>query len=260
MMNINISDYVRELPDDTPIYKYISKDVFFDHFFKEEGTIQFQKVSNWKDGQEGLLRDFIDKCKGEDGNINYLGCCFSLEQDMSCAFEPSLFVSANNELADFGSDAMWQIYCPNGGVRIKTTIGRVRSAIIKYCDQIEMIKHGKVLYLPNKVDPPFAKINIDKNALFIKRVSFRHEVEYRFVFCIKEKDKAFLPFNPFDMVDEFLVSPADTPDAAMLAKCIYRKIYAEVERKVGYDYSVGKIGHKPVVRISQLYGEISQEM
>lgn len=259
-MNIDLSQHVMEMPDDTPIYKYMSRDVFFNHFFKNRGTIQFQQVSNWKDGQEGLLKEFIDKCQGEDRNIKYLGCCFTLEQDMSCALDSSLYAAENDELAEFGSDAMWQIYCPDGGVRVKTTIGKIRSAIGSCDEGIKLIKNGKVFYLPNSLPSSYSISNVDNNSLFIKRVNFRHEVEYRFILEKKGGEKFFLPVDPFEMVDEFLISPADTEDTKILAKCMYRNITAEVEKEVGYKFSVGEVESKPPVRISQLYGCVSQEV
>lgn len=249
---MDFNDYIYELGCETPIYKYISKKDFKEYYLCDSSTLLFQDVRNWKDGGEGLLNEFIEKCRGEKPTT-FLGCCWTREKAPDRFYkDEGLAEKANESLASYGSDSMWQIYCPDGGVRIKTTIGKVHDIISK--NNLKIHKHAKVGYFSSSVG-----CNVGSNAFFIKRPGFIHENEYRFILSPCSRTEVSLEFELFDAIDEFLISPA-LSDQSNEARDIFRFINEKIERDIGFDYSVGRRNNKPEVNISQLYDPVSQEV
>lgn len=246
-MQLDLNDHVKELNDSTCIYKYFSECDFIKYILNDK-TLLFKNVKNWKDSHEGRLKEFIEQTKRIETQ-QYLGCCWSLEQDDSLLYKDwnDGNSSANADLKKYGSDALWQIYSGNCGVRIQTTIGKVKQAI-KSSHNIDLIKHGQVVYLPDFVNG-LATTNVNENALFIKRIPFRHEMEYRFI--VKDKNcqnsNVIININPFDLIDEVLISPGIGSDEAKI-RSLYNKL---TSHQCFGSYKV---------QISQLYGYISQEI
>ncbi len=95
------------------------------------------------------------------------------------------------------------------------------------------------------------------SALFMKRISFQYETEYRYIIVPNQhlkEDMITVPINDlYDFIDEILVSPATASN-----EWISRTLY-----KIGYKISPPHSGlnaknGKQFRRISQLYGLISQ--
>lgn len=248
----------KNLPDDTPIYKYIDADTFFKHYLDaSQPTLFFRNIHEWLDGHEGLITKMLKALDSKKGitqdtsnTQSHLGSCWALCTDDERLYGSDVELTlANNELVEFGSDAMWQTYCPKGGVRIQTTIGKLRNKL----EGFEYL-HGLVKYATQKE----ARSNIKDSALFIKRIPFRHENEYRFIITLPEQTQSLsLRFELMDFVDEFLVSPKKehTPSS--------REIYLEICRRdslaEGSAVKDKRPYRKPSIRISQLYGFVSGE-
>jgi len=138
---------------------------------------------------------------------------------------------------------MWQIYCREGGVRAQTTIGKFKE-IIGSDHNIELFKHGAVTYLTKSLFHQEARISNIDNTLFVKRIPFRHEMEYRFIVKpIVDTQSHVTKIKPFELFDSFLISPGMKNTEIEISKCIYNKLTRLTSS----------------VNISQLYGSISQE-
>ncbi|SHN93124.1 hypothetical protein BHECKSOX_2178 [Bathymodiolus heckerae thiotrophic gill symbiont] len=110
---MDLNDEIKELPDETCIYKYIDTLSFLNYVLIEK-TILFNNIKNWKDSDEGLLQGFICSKTNKEIPI-YLGCCWSLEQENENLYRDDSdgLKQANSEIVEYGSDALWQIYCNN---------------------------------------------------------------------------------------------------------------------------------------------------
>lgn len=259
---MTVLDLSREkLPDDTAIYKYIDADTFFDYYLNtDQPTLLFRNIHEWYDSHEGLINDMLKAFDNKRGIAqetrdlqSYLGSCWAL-----CADDERLYGSdeelelANNELVEFGSDAMWQTYCPIGGVRIQTTIGKLRNKL----EGFEYV-HGLVKYASHKRAAGTTCSGIRDGALFTKRIPFRHENEYRFIITLPEQTQSLsLRFELMELVDEFLISPKKKLgcDSEHIKKAITEKRSYQL---ADLHFTSGERETKPRVRISKLYDKVS---
>lgn len=250
-----------KITNDTPIYKYLSIESFY-HFIYYR-TIMFNKINSWPDAYEGYLFNIYNdrlKKNGEDFKSlkNYFGSSWTFQRNNNLTIEEEL------ELHQDGSAAMWESYCKNGGVRLKTTIGKVISIINSHKNESIRNKFN----LLNKSVDYIAKNNFDSlgqkpivNHLFKKRVAFTYEDEYRFLLEAKtnyDKDLLFFKINDiYDFVDEFLVSPAINRNV-WISKMLYH--YAVNITLEKTDRGTNNKNGKQYCRISNLYGQISEEI
>ncbi|OOV87272.1 hypothetical protein [Oceanospirillum linum] len=254
-------DQSREtLPDDTPIYKYIDKKTFFDYYLNtDQPTLLFRNIHEWYDSHEGRIKGMLKAFDSKTGIAqetqdiqSYLGSCWALCTDDERLYDSNIELElANNELVKFGSDAMWQTYCPEGGVRIQTTIGKLRGIL----EGFEYL-HGRMKYATQRVAVGRSRTGIKDGALFIKRIPFRHENEYRFIITLpKQTQSLSLQFELMDLVDEFLVSPKKKQgcDSEQIKKAITKQTSYQL---ADFHFTVGERETKPRIRISELYDKV----
>jgi len=133
MCNIVEND---DLDLNTPIYKYLSMEAFF--FLLNYRRMMFSRLSTWPDAFEGAIFEFFKQIENDDNasskiKNHFLGCSWTLQTEDSCFYnDADEHEKAEEELRKSGSASMWEGYCKNGGVRIKTTIGKVK-AILAGC-------------------------------------------------------------------------------------------------------------------------------
>jgi hypothetical protein len=244
---------MENLPAETLIYRYMAIDSFL-HFFMNRSLV-LQKVCSWPDFFEGKRFQFFKKNRLVDTQYSpddYFGSSWSLQQDDLRLFDSEHgFQMSCKEIRELGSAAMWDAYCKGGGLRVRTTIGKVLGVLGSSKD----LWHGKVYYEPS-LDFTKKPESIEET-LFHKRTCFRHEDEYRFI--LRSQDPSELLHFPIDdmrgFIDELLVSPSRE---AWISRAIYKLVaYSHVSLRLEDVNS--KDGH-PYCRISQMYGLITEEM
>ena len=200
---------------DKPIYRIITVERFFELFMNNRNMLV--SPSLWEDPFE----EFISKIK-INGKV----------QQMNKGAWGQCWTSRISE-----TDAMWRIYTPaKNGVKIKTTARKLIDSLLNSKDFLklneEAKKHnefleeyeveiflrfycGKVKYLSVKqiTDKEFLRRN-SENFLFIKRLEFKHEKEFRIVFehldqsLMDYYDPLFsFDFNFKEIVDEIVFDP-----------------------------------------------------
>jgi hypothetical protein len=153
---------------------------------------------------------------------------------------------------------MWETYCKYGGVRIKTTLDKLNDLFSNRLSECKLLQRGKVHYEPEEIYNTIEGIS----TLFTKRISFRHESEYRYILLPNEskKDKfIYLEIGNlgdlFNLIDEILVSPATSAN-----KWISRTIYKYgVDRFNSPERGENDKNGKQFCRISKLYSSISED-
>jgi len=250
-----------DLPDETPLFKYLSIESFL--YLVEFRRLNLSRITNWPDAYEGTRFEFFRKIKTQDEFSNntkddFYGSCWSLQTEEPCLYESQeVHKLAIDELYRNGSAAMWEAYCKNGGVRIKTTLKKLNALFLNGLANCSIYR-GKVFYEPatswNKTIKTSGLISL----LFMKRISFRHEAEYRYILVSDEpRQESIIDVSTWklsDFLDEILVSPATSSQ-----KWISRTLY-----HLGVDISLenricinSKNGNQ-FCRISQLYGLVSE--
>ena len=244
---------MENLPAETPIYRYMAIDTFL-HFFTSR-SLAIQRVSSWPDFFEGKRFLFFKKNGLIDTQYSpddYFGSSWSLQQDDVRLFNSERgFERSCEEIRELGSAAMWDAYCKGGGIRVKTTIGKVLAALGAHKE----LWHGKVYYEPS-LDFTKKPETIEET-LFHKRTCFRHEDEYRFI--LRSRDEVdLLHFEIGDMrdfIDELLVSPSRS---AWISRAIYQLVaYSPISLR--REDMNSKDNHQ-YCRISRMYGFISEDL
>lgn len=138
---------------------------------------------------------------------------------------------------------MWRTYCPNGGIRIKTTIGKIRTQVKSYCDENGFeFNHEPVVYEHHE-DTKRTKI---KKLCFSKSPSFYTDDEYRFIVTTDQpKGEGFFVKidNVVDFIDEVLVSPILPGDPKILCASRWiREYMAEKNFNLSRSCLYGRIG------------------
>ena len=200
---------------------------------------------------------FLSKSKNlhnEKKIENYYGSCWSLQIDDRRLFiTDDEFNKSSAEIQKLGSASMWENYCKNGGVRIKTTVEK----ILNILSAEKEIWHEECYYEPSMYIKK--RPNTIEETLFHKRTCFRHENEYRFL-IYKEYIEEILPFkisNLREFIDEILICP-NTKANAWISKSIYKTF---VNSDIGITKNSTNLKNgKQYCRISQMYGLISEEV
>lgn len=253
-----------DLSGETPIYKYLSIEAFL--YLLEFRRLTFSRITNWSDAYEGSRFEFFKKIKQDHQFANnekqdFYASCWSLQTEELCLYETSAeYQKAIDELQQNGSASMWGSYCKKGGVRVKTTLCKMNNLLEAELDKIAIFR-GKVYYEPQGSWNKTLKCSELITTLLMKRVSFRHEAEYRYILVPEEKEQTptltVKIENLFDFFDEILIGPA-----TVSTKWIPRTLY-----NMAVGLSIGPnmqgINHKngkQFCKISQLYGHISQHI
>ena len=251
-----------DLPDETPLYNYMKIEEFL-HLIEFKRLI-FSRITSWPDSYEGFLFEFFKRVQNDpllkdNKKDDFYGSCWSLQTENICLFRNDReYQSALKEIRESGSASMWESYCKNGGVRIKTTLGNLNKLFLKELSECKLIERGKVLYEPEGIWTIESADLI--STFFTKRISFRHESEYRYILIPNEYPKGKLIYvaidDLFDLIDEIMVAPAIRAN-----KWISRTLY---NIGVGISISPGRPANekngKQFCKISQLYGLISHEL
>lgn len=252
-----------DLPSETPLYRYFSTEAFL--YFLAFGRVMFSKISEWPDSFEGTRFEFLKKARDDKEFTNtakndFFISCWSLQTEERCLYkDEAVFISAQNELAINGSAAMWESYCKNGGVRIKTTLGKVESLFLSNLPEWKIYR-GKVYYEPADNWSMTLQTPSLVSTLMHKRVSFRSESEYRFVLLpeaeVKESRESVKVDDLFEFLDEILISPATTSNV-WLSRTLYH-IAVGITIKPPERTCINNKNGNQFCRISQLYKVVSQ--
>lgn len=124
------------------------------------------------------------------------------------------------------SDAMWRIYSQNGmGVRISTTKAKLDQALSestklkKYQFRVAKVTYLSTFNLTKKINTiayylnEEFKISRAVDALYIKRLAFNHEKEWRATLFSKDSESSqehagfTVPVNPHEIIDNILLDP-----------------------------------------------------
>ncbi len=251
----------QDLDKNTPIYKYMSMEKFL--FLIKYQKVMFSKVTSWPDAYEGARFNFLRKVHRDDKYSNkskdhFFGSSWSLQTENSCLYrDGEEWQKSEDELQQSGSASMWESYCKQGGVRIRTTIGKMENILNGQIEGFDACR-GIVQYEPSGCWNKTLSSSGLVSKLFIKRVSFRHESEYRFILVAEKEDSEDRVFfnigSIFDFVDEFLISPAVKSDV-WISRLLYQ--YAV---SISFPPSISGTNVKDgreYCRISDLYGQIS---
>lgn len=166
-MNKNIKLY--DVKPDDIIYRYIDLQTLM--FMLESDTTNFRKVSSWEDTWENPYKHVITYGKNNKNGTKNQFTNMRFEEIYGQCW------TSNND-----SDAMWRIYSPNkDGIMISSTIeklGLVEEIIYGIIKPITYTKRDiKKIMLEEilRSESPYIR------SVFLKRDSFEHEKEIRFV-------------------------------------------------------------------------------
>lgn len=244
-----------DLPSETPLYKYISIEAFL--YLRHFQRLTFSRFASWPDAYEVFRYQFFKSFKkdiqfAKITKDDFWGSCWTLQTEDIRLYdnikEQSL---ANKDLQEHGSASMWETYCRNGGVRIKTSLGRINDLLTNRLAPYYKVFRGKVYYEPVTDWQKTTKTSDLISTLFMKRVAFRYEAEYRYILVSESPPSESVISVPFDdifkFIDEVLISPTTNS-----RKWISRTLYSIVSERA----TIRKI-QKQFCKISQLYGTIS---
>ena len=262
MINPCIFEGETDITESTPLYKYWSIESFL--YLTEFKHLRFCRITSWPDAYEGFRYEFlkkVKKCNELASKDDLYGSCWSLQSGEKSLYKKDEgYKLAIEELESEGLAPMWESYCKNGGVRIKTTVEKMNNLLSEKLGAFKIYR-GKVFYEPaSSWEETLKESTCDLliSTLFMKRITFRYETEYRYII---EPNKPLaenvitVPINNlYDFIDEILVSPA-TASNKWVSKTLY---------KIGYKIvpppGLNTKDEKPFCRISQLYGPISQAL
>ena len=257
--------YVMTTKQETPLYRYLSTKLL--SYLLRDKRLRFGPVSSWIDRYEGSKYAFIKQAKSAGKDIPQLdkifGSSWTLQTEQESLFDnKKSYQKAIEELQKDGSAAMWESYCKNGGVRIKTTAEKI-SNLIKPPDGYNLI-HKTVHY---EASSDWSYYNKNKNIndlLFVKNTPYRYESEYRFIIFPnndpgKQDAIEFSIPDIWDFLDEVLVFPPKTEEDILNARDLYKRGWQSIV-KIPEHPNINTKNGKTFCRISGLYQEVSPEI
>lgn len=234
--------------DETEIYKYINH--AYIRSLLEDKKLFFCQIEKWPDMTEGFLDGIVNP---ENRTLRY-GSCWTQHQGVERIVDERQKDKALKAVKLNGIDSMWRTYCPDGGVRIRTTIGKIRAVVEKYCNEAGAVFRDGLVVYEHHADTKQYQID---QLCFSKSPNFYTDDEYRFVIAAKEaaKEGIFVPIeNVAHFVDEVLVSPAmlNDPNSLAMSRCIYDYVW-NIPNK---EFSLAELKDRKVLsrRKSVLYG------
>jgi len=253
----NISS-LEGITNDTVLYKYFSCETFCK--FLKNPSLKFAKPTNWDDKFEGHRHNFFQNAYRDNQKAEcYRAMCWTLGADDPICYGNDLAVheAAIKELHEFGYAAMWESYCRDGGVRIKSTYGKLKKMLIKELPS-GGIWAGNVRYEPESLWQSLPGATGLVGQLFIKGVTFKHEAEFRFIFLPESQEcpeEIYLPINnPYEFIDELLIAP-ESGRKPWGAYSLYIDCLNTFSTPVSGPTNIKNGVHHS--RISNLYGNIS---
>lgn len=132
--NVDSSGVLDGISDDTILYKYFSCETFC--YFFNSPRLKFVNPTKWDDKFESRRYRFFQYAhrnvcttKAE----HYSATCWTLgAEDLICyGNDCAMHGAAINDLHEFGHAAMWGSFCRDGGVRIKSTYGKLKKLLIE---------------------------------------------------------------------------------------------------------------------------------
>jgi hypothetical protein len=255
----------KDLPQDTPLYRYLSTESFL--HLVEFRRLLFSRIADWPDSYEGSRYTLLSRLHGQTEFLgrnkdDFYATCWCLQTEDARLFtNPADHKNAIEEIQRDGSAAMWESYCKNGGVRIRTTLGKLDKLFqTKATDCV--LYRGQVYYEPAESWTTTIKAPSLINTLLHKRVSFRHEMEYRYILvpdrAISGPVVAIEIDNIFELLDEILVCPA-TLRNKWVARILYHVgVDLTINKENDFCINSKREGNGQFCRISQLYASISE--
>lgn len=238
------------LPSDTPLYRYLPAMAFMDLI--ETKNLRFSQISSWDDDQEGRRFNAMklrpDHPYGDKELEHFYASCWTLQTEDKLLFQSQedAYQRSVEELEKLGSDAMWRAYCADGGVRVKTTLGKLEKLFCTTKLSTSHLYGGRVYYDSDDSKWDMTPRHHHLSSFLQKRVCFRSEAEFRFLFCIDGKTSDTRVNvkidDPNTFFDEILVSPTK-PSNPWGAHVLFKAAKRFVGNKC---------------RISQLYGGVGQ--
>ena len=258
-----------DLDKNTPIYKYMPLEGFL--YLLKYKKLMFTKLTSWDDAEEGAKFDFLKQLHKDDKHFDkskgqFFASSFSLQTENSCFYtDDDEHQKAVSDLKNHGSESMWKAYCKKGGVRIRTTIGKMEEILKSQKNKFEVeIYKDIVQYEPTNYWDKSASSNNLISKLFIKGVSFRHESEYRFILVAKkeisENQVFFKVGRLYDFVDELLISPATSSNAWISEMLHSYAVSISIDPSSTDIIGTNNKNDRPYCRISKLYGNISERV
>lgn len=252
-----------DLPSDTPLYRYMSVEAFL--YLLEFQRIPISRIIEWPDSYEGTRFEFLKNVKEDNQFSNknksdFYVSCWTLQIEERCLYKSQKsFDAGQNELVKNGSAAMWESYCKNGGIRIKTTLGKVESLLTSQFPGWTIYR-GRVYYEPAEEWTKTINTPSLISTLLHKRVSFRSESEYRFILVpdveVSQSRVTAYVDDLYDFLEEILVSPA-TSSNKWLSRTLYN-IVVGLSIKYPDRTSINIKNGQQFCRISQLYDLVSE--
>lgn len=207
---------------DTKIHRYMSFEDFVGLI--ETKKLNFTRIISWEDTWEAPIRNLPRQF--DDDNLHYPS--YSREQEY--------FGQCWTTLKD--SDAMWRIYSHDRkGIKISSSISKfskLENPRVLFC--------APVYYYNDLEDAlSFALNTVGRESIsrdgYIKRDSFKHEQEIRFLFLDKypmtnnyesEKSNYYkIEIDPFDLIEEIELDPRSSE--------YYLSIVVEYCKRAGFD-------------------------
>lgn len=216
------------------IYKYMTFEQFIDLI--ELKRLYLTQITAWEDTHEGyMIKEFYEKESGINKHL--------LEKFINPLVEKSRKASYAQSWthSDIESDALWRIYSQQKtGVRIKVRIDDIKNQINEKLNSNKEM-YGNLLKGPVEygVDMDYEKYRIENdkvNFLFIKRMAFKHEEEYRFSTNIK-KEEIFQRTSKYETItiDEVVEEFEKNIYEAKLPKTIYYKVPNDLIQEIILD-------------------------
>jgi hypothetical protein len=260
MQLVDLSRKDRTFNDETKLYKYMTPEAF--KLFLERG-VHMTKMVSWPDRFETAGFEFLQVFPAFDdirSSRHFYASCWTFDIIKRGEIKNEIsYHAAIKELSDDGSAAMWEAYCKKGGVRICTTIGKLKTIFGQSSLNCSVIHSGAAKYRA-AMDHERLKQNLPiEKTFFFKRVGFRHEVEYRFVSYLENETEEHINVpvaNYANFVDEVLVFPMENAGLNSTANDLHQLGWGILDSS-----SRGKRKNASGLfcRSSQLYGMVSNQ-
>lgn len=250
-----------QIDDKTRLYRYLNPEAF--KRFLASG-VGLTRMNSWPDRFELAGFEFFKEFPAyQDARSlkNFFTSCWTFDQIKIGEIDEKFSTeAANKELRADGSAAMWEAYCPEGGVRICTTVAKLTSFFENSDIDCQVVHCGPVEYCAAK-DTFRTDFNSPiEETFFYKRIGYRHEVEYRFIAYLENENGNWVNLqlkNHLDFLEEILVFPMKNKEKNKLANTLHQTGVAIATHPSS---GANSKNNSIFCRMSQLYGLVSGEI